>query len=371
MLNQYNESDSKVLRDIFRKRLKDNLRRLRSIKNRDYKAGQNDTLSVVSNQGCSLGCKSCARTNKTDEQVMDIRLLHHVMSYASRHFHSISITGGEPTDCIEMIVDTAKQHPDLRVNVTTHGENMDLNLLDYISSSPNIYPLISLNGIGDIHDSSRHPGSFSNVIQSISKLRKRQIPFGIISVVNKTNLAQLLSNELVEFVDLIGACTLELFQYYPIGLSEKCYEMLQLSSLDMDRSIAYRNRLFQSNPYHFLFKAKQSNTERCARELQIFVDGAVSYCPFSVWAGGIITVADTDEVIRKKLNRDLTEWNKLTAHSHSYCPLQSNTKEYINFFSKWGSEQSEPTGILDQNSNVHESYCRMAAMSETLTPSSF
>ena len=368
MLGHFNESDSEVLRKIFKQRSKDNLRRLKSLGRRHYRLGWNDTLTVVVTQNCRIGCKSCSRTDKK-ERSMDAVFLNRIVDYAYRHFHSVSITGGEPTECIEMVVDVARRYPDLRVNVTTSGEKVDQRMLDIMSSSPNIYPLISLNGIGDVHDSSRHPGSFGNVIQSIERLRARHIPFGILSVVNRTNIAQLLSNELVEFVDRIGACTLELFQYYPIGDARESYGQLQLSSREMDESLNYRNRLFRSNPYRFLFKANQSNAKRCRRELQVFVDGEVSYCPFSVWGGDKIAVVDSDETIQRKLDRYNHEWNELTAQSPSYCPLQSNTKGYIDFFAGFGSELSKPTGILDWKSTVHESYCRMAAMSELLTPS--
>lgn len=360
-------SESRLLRKIFKQQSRINLNRLKSCHKRHFRMDWNDTLTIVVNQGCHYKCKSCFRTQR-EVRIMDEALLNRTVNYASGHFHSVSITGGEPTECIEMIVNTAKQHPNMRINITTNGEAFNNKTVESIGSSSNIYPIISLNGIGEIHDFSRHPGSFNRVLETIQKLSVRHIPFGILTVVNRSNVIQLLSNEFVDFVDRIGACTLEFFQYYPIGDSALQNGKLMLSSEDMDSSLKYRSELARLNPYGFRYRYSQANSKRCHRALQIFIDGSVSFCPFSCWGFDKISTTDSDEAIKQKLNRYNPEWKKLTAQSPAYCPLQSNTKGYIEFFSEYGLELFRPTGILNKASDVHNLYCYNALNSEILNP---
>ena len=367
MIDRQVELQINQLRELFRERSIENFNRIKSMKKRHYRLDQNDTLTVVINQGCRLGCSSCFRTPMAG-RLMDAALFRRLADYASRHFHSLSITGGEPTEVMDLIVAAARKHPDLRMNVTTSGERFDDALIDCLHSSPNIFPVLSLNGIGESHDASRHPGSFEIIMRSLDNLRKRQIPYGVLTVINAANVALLLSDELVNFFDEIGACTLEFLQYYPIGTRDHARSGLALSSRETDESLRYREMLERRNTYGFLYRSSQPQKRRCQRALQVFCGGEVSYCPFSAWGFDRIEFDDTDDQIKSKLDSHLESWTGLTTASPAYCPLQSNTKGYIDFFSGFGHRLAEPTGILDEQSDTHQAYCLAARNSQVLNP---
>ncbi|NQT93958.1 MAG: radical SAM protein [Lentisphaerae bacterium] len=346
MPNNYDIAVTEELRRDFRARSRGNLRRVKSLKDRHFNMGENDTLTVVVCQGCGIGCRSCSRS-PVEPATMDGALLNRLIDYAVGNFHSISLTGGEPTDCMDLYFDIAGRHADLRVNVTTNGEGFSDETIAGIAEYPNVYPIISINGSdAAVHDASRHPGSFDEVVRGIERLRERRVPFGALTMINRTNLEQVLTGELAGFVDMIGACTLETFQYHPLGESEEYRVALRLSDEAAAWAVEYRNRLFADNPYAFLFKSAQPAAKRCARELQVFLNGEVSYCPFSVWGFEKIEVPDSDMDIQRKLEMYRGEWEEMAGASPGYCPLQDHTAAFIEFFSSHGTQFFRPTGIL-------------------------
>ncbi len=361
----FNPEDLRNMKEQFKSQSEKNLMRIKSKKNRHFNIAWNDSLTLVISQGCKNNCKSCFRTFSGNGK-MDSLLFKHMLNYADRHFHSVSITGGEPTEHFDLIVQEAKNFPDLRINMTTNLENIDDEIIEALKNTPNIFPLVSLNGIEEEHDKSRYKGSFKKVYGSIQRLINNRIPFGILTVVNQQNISQILSNELAEFVNRIGARTLEFLQYYPIGNNASDFQNLILSSEQIDEAIKYRNNLLVNNPYDFLFKAAQLPSKRCHREIQIHVDGTISYCPFSAWGFEKVYHTDSDEVILEKINCHLKEWNKLITKSDSFCPLQCNTVDYINFFEKNGDPYIRSTGILDKTSDAFKNYCSTAENAQML-----
>jgi len=357
--NNVINNDLKSSKEIFKSQALSNQNRIKSKKYKHFNIAWNDTLTLVIAQGCKNNCKSCSRTFAGNDK-MDPHLFDHMLDYASRHFHSVSVTGGEPLEHFDVISKYAPNYPDLRINITTSGENISTEIIESLLKNPNIYPLISINGIEEVHDKSRYEGSFKKSNESIQKLVANRIPFGVITVINQSNISQILSLEFAEYVNKIGACTFELFQYYPIGNNESNFKSLMLSSKQVDEAIDYRNELFSNNPYDFLFRAAQLPKKRCHREIQINVNGSISYCPFSVWGFDIVKVSDTDDLIFGKINRHLKKWDDLTSKSPSFCPLQCNTAGYINFFEENGIQHSRPSGILDKTSNTFMEYCSVA-----------
>ncbi|WP_461632526.1 radical SAM protein [Labilibaculum euxinus] len=357
--NNVSHEDLRRIKEQFKSQLALNLKRIKLRKNKHFNIAWNDSLTLVIAQGCKNNCKSCCRTFSGNNN-MDPLLFNHMLDYASKHFHSVSITGGEPMEHFALISKYAKNYPGLRINITTSGENLNHEIIESLKTIPNIFPLISLNGIEEVHDKSRYDGSFEKAYESILKLITNGIPFGIITVINQYNISQILSNELAEFVNSIGACTFELFQYYPIGNDESNLQDLMLSGKQIDEAVKFRNKLFLNNPYDFLFRAAQLPSKRCHREIQINVDGSISYCPFSVWGFEKVYASDSDEVILEKINRHLNKWNNLTSKSPSFCPLQCNTADYLGFFESNGNQHSPATGILDKTSNAFKNYCSAA-----------
>nr|WP_321358066.1 radical SAM protein [uncultured Draconibacterium sp.] len=362
ILNYY---DLKNMKEQFKLQSKLNLARIKSKTNKHFNIAQNDSLTLVIAQGCKNNCKSCCRTFSGNSK-MNPLLFNHMLDYAHRHFHSVSITGGEPTEHFDLITKYAGNYPDLRINITTNGENFNDEIIKLLKTTPNLFPLISLNGIEEVHDKSRCDGSFKKVYESIQRLINNRIPFGVLSVINQQNISQILSSEFPEFINKIGACTLELFQYYPVGNNKSDFKNLMLSSEQIDEAIKSRNNLFIDNPYDFLFRSAQLSSKRCHREIQINVDGSISYCPFSIWGLEKVSESDSDETILQKINRHLDKWDTLTSKSPAFCPLQSNTAEYINFFEKNGNQHSPSTGILNKTSNTFKSYCAAAKKAKML-----
>ncbi len=357
--------DLKITKELFKSQLALNLKRIKSKKNKHFNIAWNNSLTLVIAQGCKNNCKSCSRTFSGNNN-MDPLLFNHLLDYGSKHFHSVSITGGEPIEHFRLISKYAKNYPDLRVNITTSGENLNHEIIESLTTIPNIFPLISLNGIGEVHDQSRYNGSFEKTYESILKLITNRIPFGIITVINQSNISQILSGELTEFVNKIGACTFELFQYYPIGNNESDFQKFMLPGKQIDEAIKYRNNLFSNNPYDFLFKAAQLPSKRCHREIQINVDGSISYCPFSIWGFEKVYTSDSEDIILEKINRHLNKWNDLTSKSSSFCPLQCNTADYIDFFENNGNRHSRSTGIFDKTSHAFKAYCSEAKKAKML-----
>ena len=345
-------------RNLYREMVMRSARRLERLNRaRPLKTGKVREMILDVTMECDQGCNSCYA--RRSGSTMDRQLLSRLVDYVGTNMLTGIFVGGEPLKCLEMIVELTRENQDVHFVIVSNGETLDAGKVKTIRDAGNLYMILSLDGIDGINDYSRSPGSFRRIMNSIALLQEYRVPFGINTVATSYNLNQILSGELAAFVDQAGACTWEIFRYYPLGSASGHYARLMLSGPGHILLKHYRQGLAENNPYGFMYSFPENDKRRCQRAFKVNVDGTVTYCPFSAWWLTRIDPSDTDDEITGKFLSRQTQWTEMSRSAKGFCPLFTNTSGYIGFFEKYGHQAFSPMGILDPQSPVHEQFTNL------------
>jgi MoaA/NifB/PqqE/SkfB family radical SAM enzyme len=321
---------------------------------RPLKTGRVREMILDVTMECGQGCPSCYA--RRSGSTMDRQLLSRLIGYVEANMLTGIFVGGEPLGCLDMIVELTKDKTDVHFVIVTNGEALDAASAKTIGEAGNLFVILSLDGIGEVNDASRSAGSFGRILNGIALLQEYRVPFGINTVATSHNLEQILSGELAAFIDRAGACTWEIFRYYPVGTASVHYDQLMLSGTGHIQLKRYRQALAANNPYGFSYAFAENDKRRCQRAFKVNVDGTVTYCPFSAWWLTRIDASDTDDEITGKFLSRQTEWTELGRSANGFCPLFTHTRGYIGFFENYGHQAFPPTGILDPKSQIHQQF---------------
>ena len=324
---------------------------------RPLKTGKAREMILDVTMECDRGCNSCYA--RRSGRAMDRQLLSRLVDYVGTNMLTGIFVGGEPLACLEMIVELTREKQDVHFVIVTNGETLDAGKVKTIRDAGNLYVILSLDGIDGINDDSRSPGSFRRIMNGIALLQEYRVSFGINTVATSCNLDQILSGELAAFIDRAGACTWEIFRYYPVGPASGHYARLMLSGPGHILLKRYRQGLAANNPYGFIYSFPENDKRRCQRAFKVNVDGTVTYCPFSAWWLSRIDPSDTDDEITGKFLSRQTQWTEMGKSAKGFCPLFTNTSGYIGFFETYGQLAFHPMGILDPHSPVYEQFTNL------------
>ena len=144
---------------------------------------------------CNLRCKMCPFWRRPDEELLSIE--EEIMMMESLKKGGVSFLGfegGEPllrNDIGQILHESAKR---FHTSMVTNGWFLKTKLADI--SDHLDYLFVSLDGIGDLHDTLRGiPGSFRKAVEGIEAARE-EIPMAISATITKDNMHQ--ATELVE-----------------------------------------------------------------------------------------------------------------------------------------------------------------------------
>lgn len=112
---------------------------------------------------------------------------------------SISITGGDPLlykDVWELLEEIKKN--DIKFSILGNPFHLTDEVAQHLYDLGCTNYQMSLDGLENIHDSIRKPGSFKATIDKIDVLKRHKIPCSIMATVSKTNI-----NDLPNLIDVI------------------------------------------------------------------------------------------------------------------------------------------------------------------------
>ncbi len=172
-------------------------------------------------KACNLRCSHCAsmvsegRELDTDEALDLIDFMH------EQGVFILSFSGGEPflRDDFFMLLERAREKG-IEIGVTTNGTLLDENTVRRLSTLEPFNVHISIDGVGDVHDSFRNrPGVFESSIRSLKLLQKYKVPCGITTSMTKRNFHDL--DNIREFVKQNNIRSWEIFFAIPVGNLDK------------------------------------------------------------------------------------------------------------------------------------------------------
>ena len=159
-------------------------------------------IYLLLTEKCNLNCKMCIRGEKNTNE-LTIKTLEEIEYIREFQNHDIVITGGEPTLChdFEAIVHKLA-NISKTVSICSNGINDFYLHKDFFKSNMRVQ--ISIDGTEKSHNAIRGEGTFSKVINTITKLDKLSIPYTVASVVSRKNVSSMmdLSDLLAKFKNM-------------------------------------------------------------------------------------------------------------------------------------------------------------------------
>lgn len=181
------------------------------------------TFLVLSpGKACNLRCTGCYADStdapKTLEWSIIDRMIEEAKTLWGARFFVIS--GGEPFAYRSEgkgILDLIEKHPDCFFLAYTNGTLINEAVSLRLSKAGNFLPAISVEGWRERTDARRGAGVFDKILETMSLLRKKGVPFGISLTGTRYNAEEILSEAFIDFFMQKGALFAWLFQYMPIG----------------------------------------------------------------------------------------------------------------------------------------------------------
>lgn len=188
-------------------------------------------------KACNLNCSHCAsqvmegRELDTEEALDLIDYMHKCGVFI------LSFSGGEPflRPDFFTILGRAREKG-IEIGVTTNGTLLDENTVKRLSSLAPFNVHISIDGIGEMHDSFRNrAGVFESSVRSLKLLQKYKVPCGITTSMTKRNFHDL--DNVKEFVKQNNIRSWEIFFAIPVGNLDKSEALDEAEFLELARKV--------------------------------------------------------------------------------------------------------------------------------------
>ncbi len=181
-------------------------------------------LLIAPGKACNLHCPGCYSDSDDKRNHLEWSLVDRIMEEAKALWGErfFVISGGEPFAYRSEgkdILDLFEKHQDSFFMVYTNGTLIDDEVSRRLSAAGNALLCLSVEGFRELTDARRGEGVFDRVLETMDRLNRDRVPFGISLTATCHNVEEILSDEFVDFMMEKGALLAFIFHYMPIGRS--------------------------------------------------------------------------------------------------------------------------------------------------------
>lgn len=126
-------------------------------------------------------------------------------------------TGGEPLVRKKDLIALCEKHSDCQFLAFTNATLIDAAFAEDMLRVKNFMPAISLEGFKTATDARRGNGVYQKVLQAMSILKEKKLPFGISACYTSQNLDSISSDAFIDHIVELGARFIWYFHYMPVG----------------------------------------------------------------------------------------------------------------------------------------------------------
>lgn len=281
---------------------------------------------------CNLHCKGCyARANHScfdsespADPILNAKKWDGIFTEAEKLGISfILLAGGEPmlrTD----VMQAAGQHKKILFPVFTNGTMFDEKNLKLLSGSPNLLPVLSIEGGSSTTDARRGPGTYENLLQGMQALTHRGIVFGSSVTVQKDNLSEVMGEPFLENLISKGCKAVIYVEYVPVNKATA-----ELAPDDRDREYMTDRLTFLRNQYPQMvfisFPGDEKSSGGCLAAgrgfFHINAYGGAEPCPFSAYSDTSLTELSLEDALQSPLFQKLQASGTLMTEHTGGCVL--------------------------------------------------
>src|SRR6056297_83779 len=278
--------------------------------------------------GCNLDCEGCWAGKYEKGDTLEFETMDRIINEAKDlGIYFIIFSGGEPT-VYPRLMELVEKHPDVAFMMYTNGTLIDDEMADRMLASGNLTPAISLEGFKEQTDQRRGEGVYDKIMNTMDRLKKRGIPFGISLTATRDNVYDLFESD--EFYDMLiekGAIYGWCFHYIPIGREPDLDLML---TPEQRKYLAYRIPELRANNPLFLIDFWNDGTYSggCIaggrRYFHINAKGDVEPCAFVHFSSDNIKGKSLKEVLGNNLFKEYQKRQPFNENSLRPCPIIDN-----------------------------------------------
>ena len=339
-----------ILKDAFRASLKNpkeslflvkfskHAKNATKIRKKYSKNGQNIPVFLIASitSSCNLHCTGCySRANDScsddspsnqlnDEEWGDI-----FNQARDIGISFIVLAGGEPMMRDDVII-KASNFPEILFPIFTNGTLLNDDYLRLFDENRNLVPVLSIEGDEEITDSRRGEGVYSQLVNSMGLMRKKNIIFGVSLTFTKGNLSELVSDEFIEQLYDFGCKVVFFIEYVPVN-----EQTVDIAPGDAERELLLdelnRLRNKYSDMLFLSFPGDEKTSGGCLAAgrgfFHINSHGGAEPCPASPYSD--INVRDTSllEALNSKLFKSLRDGGILLDDHEGGCVLFENREK--------------------------------------------
>lgn len=290
--------------------------------------------SITTN--CNLFCKGCyARENKacgenlSHNQLTSVRWGEIFKEGSRLGTEFILLAGGEPLMRRDVLLEASKVK-DIIFPIFTNGTLINEEYIHLFNKNRNLIPVLSIEGNEEQTDARRGSGTYSSLINSMSRLHERNIFYGVSVTVTKENLHTVAGEEFITTLHKHGCKVVFYVEYVPIDkstydLAPANVEREMLEGLRNNLRKKFRNMMFIS------FPGDEKYTGGCLAAgrgfFHINANGSAEPCPFSPYSDTSLKDSTLLIALQSPLFRKLDENGLLKGDHTGGCQLFEREQE--------------------------------------------
>ncbi len=167
---------------------------------------------------CNLHCTGCWAAEYGNKLNLTLEEIDSIIRQGKElGVYMYIYTEGEPLVRKADIIALCERHPDCQFLAFTNATLIDESFADDMLRVKNFIPAISLEGFESATDGRRGDGVCQKVLQAMSILRRKRLPFGISACYTSQNLDSISSDEFIDQLVNWGARFIWYFHYMPVG----------------------------------------------------------------------------------------------------------------------------------------------------------
>ncbi len=181
-------------------------------------------ITISPTQKCNLRCIGCyAASHSHTLATLEYDIVKRILTEQRDIFGSafVVVSGGEPfiyKSDGKTLMDVVEEFDDMLFHVYTNGTLLTEEVVKRMAKSGNITPVISVEGYESETDARRGKGIYKRILESMARLRKYGVAFGISVTATKNNIDLLLDDKFYEYYfEELGATYMWIFHLMPIG----------------------------------------------------------------------------------------------------------------------------------------------------------
>ena len=297
---------------------------------------------------CNLKCVGCWASDYGDKLTMSYETLDNIVEQGKDHgTYMYVLSGGEPLTRKKDVIKLCEKHNDCIFLAFTNGTLIDEKFANEMLRVKNLIPAISVEGNEENTDSRRGKGTYKKVVNAMSLLKEKKLPFEFSSCYTKNNTEDTGSEQFFDEMINKGAKFGWFFTYMPIG--KDAVPELMVTAKQREYMYHQLRGFRKTKPLFTIdFWNDGEFSEGCIagakQYLHISANGAIEPCAFIHYSDSSIYKKTLIEACKSPLFMQYKANQPFNKNHLRPCPLLDNPKKLKNMVL---SSKAKSTEILN------------------------